>query len=1081
MARLAYTVLGGLGAQIDSEPAELGTRKQRAVLAQLILAAGAQVSVDRLIEGIWGASAPDRAEVSVQAYISGLRKALEPGRKPRAPSSVLVTRGAGYALVADDDQVDARRLTRVIADAHAQHRRGDSAEAAVQLRAALDGYRPLLPEFEGLAFRDEAAALLDRTIGEALEFSYEVRLALGEHRALVPELEQAVRRSPLDEGLWVLLATARYRLGRQSDALAAIADARKILADEIGVDPGPRLRDLERDILDHAPDLVLPDATGRVPRLVGPSDHVTAPPTVPDALAQAPGGERTTITGSATADARSPEDAAGADIGSLIGRTDELSVLHRAVLASLQGPGGVVIVEGDPGAGKSALIEEAARRAAAAADLKVLWGRCVEDAAAPSMWPWVQILGTVLPDLAPEDRTALLDNDLGRLVTHDTTVIPPPREMPDATARFRFYDQAANILAGVAERHLLIIVLDDVQWADSASLELFAHMAARRTPGVTFFASLRTRTRRLAVGNALATVSRLPEHRRIEVGPLTDDDISAMVRRETGDWPTPGTVASISHRTRGNAFFVRELARILADRGSIDDRSVPAGVRDVVRERLGPLPPATVELLELAALIGSRVDLSLLAAAAGRPIDETLEALEPADAAGLIGAEPDDPFAFRFDHDLIREAIAGRISTSRACRLHLAVADQLEGDPTAGATTQRATHLFSAGPLADRARTARALVEAGRIALRSYSFDTATRWLADAARLARGIDDRDLELQAITTLIASDVARNGYFAADRELLRRARELGEADADDALLARLDYARFAAHSQIADIRGAHRHADELAARARLSDNPVVKHLGMQATGIDLFDRGHIGQALRVLETYAPIDRAVSGLQLDQLMIGQGFRAVAATLSEGPAVGRELFEQIDTGPDEPMSYLGTAIFAVTGAALIGDVDWAREVGERLVRSSAHNALEYLRTGGERMYWWARAVGDSPDEALDHIERLHDPRQEQRTGIGLWWALYAEALVAAGRFEDVPVLLEHAQVFAERTGQRYPDAHRLLVCAEFQHATQHPATTVRDTLREARRVAARQEAHALRARIEAFATDHGYPDLAR
>ncbi|MXP24047.1 AAA family ATPase [Gordonia sp. HNM0687] len=1070
MARLAYTVLGGLGAQIDSEPAELGTRKQRAVLAQLLLARGDSVSVDRLIDGIWGPTPPDRAEVSVQAYVSGLRKALEPGRRPRTPSTVLLTRGTGYALIADDADVDIRVLYAAIVSAHERHRSGELATAARDLRTALADYRPLLPEFEGLAFRDEAAVHLERTIAEAREFSYELRLALGEHRALVPELEQAVRHAPLDEGLWVLLATARYRLGRQSEALAAIADARRILADEIGVDPGPRLRELERDILDHSP------------RLQGPTHNTVEVSSVDVAGVEVDRpANRETNSPHANADTATAAPPARADDeAALIGRSDELAVLHRAVLTSVQGPGGIVVVEGDAGAGKSALLGEAARRAAASAHLKVLWGRCIEDAAAPSMWPWVQILGAVLPDLTTDDRDALLDNDLGRMVTQGSTVIPPPREMPDAAARFRFYDQAADMLARVAHGHLLIIVLDDLQWADGASLELFAHMAARRTAGVTFFTSVRTRTQRAAVADALAAVSRLPEHRRIEVGPLSDDDISALVRRETREWPASGTVATIARRTRGNAFFVRELARILADRGAIDDGAVPAGVRDVVRDRLGPLAAATVALLEVAALIGSRVDLSLLASAAGMPTDEMLETLESAYAAGLISTAPDDPFTVEFDHDLIREAIAGRMSTARAYRIHLAIADQLENSTTSTAVSQRATHLWAAGPLADRSRTARTLLDAGRIALRSYDFDAAGRRLTGAAQLARTTGDDGLELQSITTLLDSEVARNGYFAADRELLRRARELGERASDDALLARLDYARFAAHSQLAEIGPARRYAEALAERARRSDQPVVQHLGMQAAAIDLFDRGHIGDAHRLLEAHAPIDGSVDGVQTDQLMIGRGFRAVAATLHVGPSYGRELFEQIDIGPDDPMSHLGTAIFAATAGALVGDADWVGEVGERMVGSSGHSALEYLRTGGERIYWWARAVSGSPDKAFDHIARLHDPRGEHRTGTGLWWSLYAEALVIAGRFEHVPALLRQAQDFAERTGQRYPDAHRLLVCAEFQNATDLPAATVHDTLREARRVAIRQQATTLCARIDAFAMDHGYwPDV--
>ncbi|NED59811.1 hypothetical protein G3I15_02600, partial [Streptomyces sp. SID10244] len=123
------------------------------------------------------------------------------------------------------------------------------------------------------------------------------------------------------------------------------------------------------------------------------------------------------------------------------------------------------------------------------------------------------------------------------------------------------------------------------------------------------------------------------------------------------EWPAAGTVASIATRTGGNAFFVRELSRILADRGTIGDGAVPAGVRDVVRERLRPLPASTTDILDLAAVIGRRVDITLLAAAADRTVDMTLEALDLAVVAGVVDVDPADPFVVTFDHDLIRETI----------------------------------------------------------------------------------------------------------------------------------------------------------------------------------------------------------------------------------------------------------------------------------------------------------------------------------------------------------------------------------------------------------------------------------------
>ncbi|MDV7174262.1 BTAD domain-containing putative transcriptional regulator [Gordonia amicalis] len=1068
MLGLSFTVLGGLGAQIGSDPVELGTRKQRATLAQLVLAEGAPLRADRLIEGIWGDSPPDRAEVSLQSYISGLRKALEPDRKPRSPSTVLLTHGTGYSLPTAPEQVDLRRLTTDLTSARTLMQHGDTAAAAPLLQEVLDSYRPLLPEFEGLAFRDEAADHLDRMLGAAREMSFEARMAAGDHRLLVTELDSAVERSPLDEGLWVLLATALYRLGRQSDALGAIANARRILADEIGVDPGPRLRELERDILDHAPHLDAPTAPrAAITMSERAGNGVVEHPASDDAENRTP-----------EADPLDPAD----DAPSLVGRTDELAALHRAVLASMTGHGGVVVVEGEPGAGKTALIDEAGRRAAGAADLRVLWGRCVDDPAAPSMWPWVQILGTVLPQLDPADRERLLDSSLGRMVTEGVNVIPPPRQMPDAAARFQFYDQAADLLDGVAETSKLIIVLDDLQWADGASLELFAHMTSRRTPGVTFFASLRSPTHRPVVASTLATLARLPEHRRIQVGPLRGDDISELIRRETQQWPEVATVSSIERRTGGNAFFVRELARILAAQGSIAGNAVPSGVRDVVRQRLLGLSTETTELLDIAALIGTRVDLVLLATAAGRPVDQALDNLEAASAAGVIDLGPDDPFGFSFSHDIIREAIADAIPSMRARRIHLAIADALAGNSSPHAVTRVARHLWSAGPLADRERTTSALLTAGDIALRTYDFDGAKRHFGDASTLARATGDQQAELRAIATQLAGEVSTHGYFAADPDLQERARTLATALDDRRLLATLDYARCAAHIQVADVRTGHRLANDLRARAERSDDAVVVHLGMQVAGIDEFTRGNFGAAHRILDTYGPLDD-VDGLRDDQLTMARGFRIWAATIHVGGDAGRGLFATMSDARPDPRSRLGTAIFAVGAAAMIGDAEWALDAGQ-IIDSEVPGPLAYLRRGGERMYWWARAMTGELDDALVRIDQLDTggPATDEpgsaappRTGEGFWLGLHAEVLVTAGKLTDAAALLDQADDFAERTGERYGDAHRLLVRARYEYANGRPASVFGATLGRARDVAITQEAKALVGRIDALAAEWG------
>ena len=708
MGVFRYALLGGLDVANATGPVPLGTRKQRAVLAQLVLAGGQVVGMGRLIEGIWGEQPPDRAEATVQSHISGFRRALSPIAPARSGTTAGHSRHRLRAGGRARTDVDVWRFTDAVERARQFHSAGDLAAAADVLRSALAGYAPLLPEFDGMPFHDEAARHLERIHRSALELSYEIRLDLGEERMLAADLKVAVQRDPLHEGLWYLLAIARYRMGRQSEGLAALAECRRVLADEIGVDPSPRLRQLERDILSR-------------------EAHLDPRP--------APVVERATEA--------TPEPAAEAP-AHLIGRLDELAVLHGAMVSASAGGNSVLIVEGPSGVGKTALLDEATRRAREHGRVTTLWGRCVEGEGAPSMWPWVQILSQVLPDLPEAERNHLLDTELGRMVTFGVTVLPPPT-VPDPDARFRLFGQAADLLGEVAARFPLLIVVDDIQWADAASLELLVHIASRRPRAAVFVGALRTDTalRRTSLEQALATLSRLSTHRRVSLGPLARAEVGELIRQETGSWPTADLVGAIETRTEGNPFFVRELSRLLRDTGHLADGTaadvsagVPSGVRDVVRGRLAGLDTATTRLLQLAALIGKQVDLELLATAAELDIDAVLDALEPAESLAVLEQVPDDPFAMRFTHDLMREAIAETVTPLRVRRMHLQIADALDSpQPSPANKAERlAHHLWSAGPLAPRQRTASALIASSRVELGTFAYESAQRQLEVGAR-----------------------------------------------------------------------------------------------------------------------------------------------------------------------------------------------------------------------------------------------------------------------------------------------------------------------------------------------------------
>jgi YVTN family beta-propeller protein len=252
---LEFRILGSLQALVDGREVPLGGARQRAVLAILLLHRGEVVSVDRIVDELWGERPPDTATKTVQVYVSRLRKALGDG--------VLVTRGGGYALEVREDQVDADRFARLAGEGSEALDRGDAPGAAETLEAALDLWRgPPLADFAYESFAQNEIGRLAELRLVVLEDRIEAGLALGRHAALIPELEKLVREHPARERLRGQLMLALYRSGRQSDALEGYRDAQRTLLEEFGLEPGAQLKELQRAILTQDPAIAAPPPTG---------------------------------------------------------------------------------------------------------------------------------------------------------------------------------------------------------------------------------------------------------------------------------------------------------------------------------------------------------------------------------------------------------------------------------------------------------------------------------------------------------------------------------------------------------------------------------------------------------------------------------------------------------------------------------------------------------------------------------------------------------------------------------------------------------------------------------------------------
>jgi len=250
---IAVRVLGPIEVIVNGVPVNVGGPRQRCVLARLIAAHGEVVPAGRLIEDLYAGDAPPGAHAAVQSYVSRLRRALEPGRAAWARAGILVASPPGYAVRLGDGTVDAWSFEEEVRQAAGLD---DPAAVHARLSAALACWRGgAFEEFGGLPWADLEASRLEELRLAAMEARADAALRLGRAAHIVADLERLTAEHPLREEGWRLLALALYQSGRQGDALAALRRVGEMLAEELGVDPGPALRDLERDILAQEPHL----------------------------------------------------------------------------------------------------------------------------------------------------------------------------------------------------------------------------------------------------------------------------------------------------------------------------------------------------------------------------------------------------------------------------------------------------------------------------------------------------------------------------------------------------------------------------------------------------------------------------------------------------------------------------------------------------------------------------------------------------------------------------------------------------------------------------------------------------------
>lgn len=859
-------LLGPITAERDGEPVALGGPRQRAVLARLVLAGGRMVTADRLIDDVWAGEPPASATNTLQTYVSLLRRALG------APE-LLRREGPGYVLDLADEAIDARRFERASArgrDALAD----DPARALGELDAALAEWRgPALAPVAHEPWAVAEATRLDELRLASAELRIDALLALGRHADAVPDLERELAEHPLRERLTAQLMVALYRCGRQADALRAFARTRERLADELGLDPTPELATIESAVLQQAEWLAPPaaridGAAPTAPTARAAEQEPAAPPgpvAVTDPIA-GPDGPH----GLPPPPVPLPRAVARLRSGPFVGRTDPLAELLAQWRSSLGGHRRLVVLAGEPGVGKTRL---AARFAADvhAAGAIMLWGRATPDAVVPYQ-PIVEALRAALRVVSAEARRRVAAGrpDLGLLLPDLASMVPgvaPPRPEP-GTERYVLFEAVADAFEEESSRHPLVLVVDDLHWADEPSLRLLAYVLRHERPGrLLVVATLRSTAddRSPAVDELLADLRRDGLVTRLDLQGLDVDDVATLLA-EDGRSDLVGSAASIRDATGGNPFFIGELAAHA--RGDVDPTAgeVPASVLDVLGQRLDRLGDACARALAAAAVVGPTVDLPLLAAVSGLDGEELLDATDVAVAARIL-VEDGPTGRLAFAHALVRQAVLQRLTAVRRAALHARVADALRQSDEPR-PSELAHHLLAAGDLVPVTERVAAALDAAEAALQVLAHEDALGWVERAAAVAGdrhlpGLTARLHLLESASASAAGDRARATAAAsasslaagADGDATGRAHaaeaaalsiagvgfDFGAVDEelvallqsalDDlpveetALRVRLLLALSSAHAQSPDVERRRRWADQAVAAAATSSDPEV----------------------------------------------------------------------------------------------------------------------------------------------------------------------------------------------------------------------------------------------------------------
>jgi DNA-binding CsgD family transcriptional regulator/tetratricopeptide (TPR) repeat protein len=668
-----------------------------------------------------------------------------------------------------------------------------------------------------------------------------------------------------------------------------------------------------------------------------------------------------------------------------VGRDHEVEAMCAALDAACAGRGSLVLLAGEPGIGKTRTALELARRAEQRS-ARILWGRCHEEQGAPPYWPWVQILRAATAGQSSEALRVDLDAGAGEIAEIAPEVrarlpdleCPPPLDDPSST-RFRLFGSIARFLINASRRQALILVLDDLHWADVPSLRLLEFLAQELAGSRLMVVGAYRETelsRRHRLSDTLGALMRAPHVLRLHLSGLNAEDVHRFVATAAGMVPPMWLTSAIHSQTEGNPLFVREVVRLLAEGGhfaiaaatpaTAPSIRLPEGVREVIGRRLNLLPASCNEILAVAAVVGREFSLDVLVrACTPRTEDMVLEALDEAIVAHIV--EEIAPRAYQFTHTLVRITLYDELRTGQRRRLHHKVGEAIEEAHRRDARPVLAdlAHHFRASGLGDDVeRAIDYAIRAGLNADASLAFEDAINLFQSALDLLDTLsaDEPRRRCNLLLLLGHAHIKANDYPDAFKTLraaadLARSQRMPEALAEIAFLYEDTAWRNTAHVD---------------ARPERLLEEALKALPEEASGLRVRLMGSLARAL--LHIGRVEDSKALSLEAISVARAMGDGAALATSQAGLA-------DLPWAPDEAEQMLAQA-------------SELAEMGER-----ANDLVSAMR-GHFRRTFLLLELGDMPGAVAD-IEAMGRLNARLRQPFFKQWELASRATIALLRGE--------------------------------------------------------------------------------